>query len=348
MLVQGDDRLSFMKSAHLVIPDLFLPQHVAAEACVDLALPALQTLLVRAQPAHLSSGSLESWLCDIFCEGDQAIAPVTLRADGLEPGESYWLRADPVHLRLQRDQLILQAELSLASDEADQLCASLNAHFVAEGLRFFAPHPQRWYLQLDAAPEMNTHHLAQVVGRDVHGYLPQGSDALRWHGVFNEIQMLLFEHAVNQAREARGEIPVNSVWLWGGGRAVGELARPYAKVYSDSDLANAYAQVAEIHYGSFPDGASQCSPENEGGNVLMVWEGLRHALQQGDIHAWREGLLRFEHCCVQPLLDALRAGRIDSLTLDALQTGASRRFVLTRGGAWKLWRRPKPLAGYAA
>lgn len=354
-----------MRSIHLLIPDLFLPQPVCAEACADLALPALLTLLARAQPSGLQPESLEAWLCDIFCVADQAIAPVTLRADSLDPGASYWLCADPVYLHLQRDQLILQAGVSLTSDEATQLCASLNAHFVEDGLRFFAPHPQRWYLQLDAAPEMNTHHLAQVVGRDVNGYLPQGADALHWHGVFNEIQMLLFEHAVNQAREARGELPVNSVWLWGGGRAIGKLARPYDKMYGDSDLANAFAQAAGMHYAAIPNDISQCVPDNEGVGVLMVWEGLRHALQEGDIHAWRENLLRFEYCCAGPLLDALRAGRIDRLTLDVTksgnpqsskqdveltlpQTGASRRFVLTRAAAWMLWRRSKPLAAYAA
>ncbi len=335
-----------MSSVHLVVPDLFLPQEVAAEVCAGLVLPALETLLARAQSAPLSEESLEAWLCGAFSVADQAIAPVTLRADRLEPGEAYWLRADPVHLRLQRDQLILQAEVPLTVDEAAQLCASLNAHFVADGLCFVAPHPQRWYLQLDAAPDMSTRPLAQVAGRDVHAHLPQGADALRWHGVFNEIQMLLFEHAVNQAREACGLLSINSVWLWGGGRAVGELARPYAKVYGDSDLAASFAQTADIPHGSLTDDASQCIAGDDG-DALIVWEGLHRALQHGDLHAWREGLQRFEQCCAKPLLNALRTGRIARLTLDSPQAGAARRFVLTRGAAWKLWRRSLPLAGYA-
>jgi hypothetical protein len=335
-----------MRSVHLVVPDLFLPQQVAVEACAGLALPALETLLARAQPAPLLTESLEAWLCEAFGVADQAIAPVTLRADAVAPGAAYWLRADPVHLRLQRDQLILQPDVPLTADEAAQLCASLNTHFAADGLRFFVPHPQRWYLQLDAAPDMSTHPLAQVAGRNVHAHLPQGADALRWHGVLNEIQMLLFEHAVNQAREARGELPINSVWLWGGGYATGELARPCAKVYGDSDLASAFAQAAGIPHESLPDHATRCVASDDG-DALIVWEGLRRALQHGDLHAWREGLQRFEQCCAEPLLGALRAGRIKRLTLDIPHAGAARRFVLTRGAVWKLWRRPKPLARYA-
>jgi hypothetical protein len=335
-----------MNSVHLVIPDLFLPQQVAIEACAGLVLPALETLLARAQSAPLSAESLEEWLCGAFGVANQAIAPITLQADGLEPGEAYWLRADPVHLRLQRDQLILQADVPLTAEEAAQLCSSLNAHFFADGLCFVAPHQQRWYLQLDATPDMSTRPLTQVAGRNVHAHLPQGADALRWHGVFNEIQMLLFEHAVNQAREARGELPINSVWLWGGGQAIGELARPYTKVYGDSDLASAFAQAAGIPHNSLQDDAAQCVAGDDG-DVLIVWERLRRALQHGDLHAWREGLQRFEQCCAKPLLDALRAGRIARLTLNSPQAGAARRFVLTRGSVWKLWQHPKPLAGYA-
>ena len=334
-----------MRNVHLVIPDLFLPHEVAAEACAGLKLPALEKLLARAELALLPEESLEAWLCAAFGVADQAIAAVTLQADGMGPGEAYWLRADPVHLRLQRDQLILHPRVCLDVDEAAQLCASLNAHFAADGLRFFAPHPQRWYLQLDAAPGMTTHLLAQVAGKNVHAYLPQGPDALRWHGVFNEIQMLLFEHAVNQAREVRGELPINSVWLWGGGRAAGQLARSFARMYGDSDLAGAFAQAAGIPCEPLPDDATHCV-ENNDGDTLIVCEGLRCAMQQGDLHVWRDELQRLEQCCAATLLDALRAGRIAQLTLDILQAGASRRFVLARSAAWKLWRRPKLLTCY--
>ncbi len=343
--ISVDAKLAVMKNIHIVIPDLFLPHEVAAEACAGLKLPALEKLLARAQPAPLPAESLEAWLCVTFGMSDQAIAAATLRADGMEPGAAYWLRADPVHLRIQRDQLILQPDVHLDTDEAAQLCASLNTHFAGEGLRFFAPHPQRWYLQLDTTPDMATHPLAQVAGRNVHAYLPQGPDALRWHGVFNEIQMLLFEHAVNQAREARGELPINSVWLWGGGRVAGQLARPFVRMYGDSGLAEAFAQAAGIPCEPLPDDVIRWVEDNDG-DVLIVWEGLRRALQHGDLHAWRDGLQCFEQGCVAPLLNALHAGCIAQLTLDVLQAGASRRFTLTRVAAWKLWRRAKPLACY--
>ena len=334
-----------MKNVHVVIPELFLPRAWSVEACAGLKLPALEKLLARAMTEPSPADTLEAWLCGAFGVAGQAIAPVTLRADGMEPGNNYWLCADPVHLRIQRDQLVLQPGVSLGADEAAQLCASLNAHFADEGLRFFAPGPQRWYLQLDAAPDMLTHPLAQVAGKNVHAYLPQGADALHWHGVFNEIQMLFHEHAVNLAREERGELPVNSVWLWGGGRAM-PLACPFAKVYGDSTLAGAFARAAGIPCAALPDDARDCAGK-ESGDVLLACEGLHRAIQHGDLHAWRTSLQHFEQCCAAPLLDALCTGRIAQITLDVPNGNIARRFVLTRSGAWKLWQRTRRITHYA-
>lgn len=335
-----------MNNVHVVIPDLFLSREIAADIIAGLELPALETLLARAQPQRLPASGLEEWLCNAYGVADQAVAPVALLADGMAPESSYWLRADPVHLRIRHGKMILQADVLLACEEAAQLCASLNTHFSGAGLRFFAPHPQRWYLRLDKAPAMATRPVAQVAGKNVHAHLPAGADALHWTGVFNEIQMLFFEHAVNQAREARGELPVNSIWLWGGGYASGELVQPFARVYGDSDLAAAFALASGVPCAAAPQTGRGWSGHGDDA-VLLAWEGLRRALQQGDLQAWRASVQRFEQACAAPLLAALRAGRIARVTLDAPGEDVTRRFVLARGMAWKLWRRPQNLAHYA-
>ncbi len=329
---------------HVVVPDLFLPAEVAGEACAGLRLPALEWLLARAQAASLPVDTLEEWLCRAFGVSHQAIAPVTLQSEGIEPAGYYWLRVDPVHIQMQRDKMILRPEVALTADEAAQLCASLNAHFAEQGLHFFAPHPQRWYLRLDSVPDIVTRTLAQVAGRNVHRHLPQGADALRWHQIFNEIQMLFYDHAVNVAREERGELPINSVWFWGGGQATKELSRPFTKIFADSALAAAFAQAAGIPCATLPDDLEpDLAGQNE--NLLLVWDGLRRSLQQGELHAWRDSVLRLERNCVA-LKRALRNGRLSQLTLEVLNAGDGRSFVLTRVASWKLWRVAKPLARY--
>jgi len=335
-----------MIKVHVVIPELFLPPQLAAYASADLRLPALEKILARAQVAPLKIDSLEAWLCEHFGVDEMAIAPLTLQADGVPPGDAYWLRADPVNISMQRDQMLLQDDIALAAEEAAQLCASLNAHFAADGLRFYAPNPQRWYLQLDKMPQIHTYPLPQVVGADVHTHLPYGVEALRWHSLFNEIQMLFYEHAVNQAREQRGEPVVSAVWFWGGGRLASELLQPYAKVAGDSELAHAFARAAGIadlmSPAPMPAGRAE-----DGGDWLLVCEGLRSALHKANIAGWRSAVQQFEKNYAGPLLAALAQGGIGQITLDVLSESASRRFVLTRPALWKLWCSPKPLRHYS-
>jgi hypothetical protein len=337
-----------MKSCiHLVAPELFLPREIAAQACADLRLPALQALLARAEHETAGAESLESALCAAFGANDGAIAPVTLLADGGHPGEAYWLRADPVHLISRGNEIILHPVASLDAEEAAQFCADLNRHFAEEGLHFIAPRPDQWYLRLAHAPDLVTHPLARVAGRDIRHHLPQGSDALRWHSLLNEIQMLLYNHAVNAAREARGDWIINSIWPWGGGYAPENLRQPSARVYTDSPLAEAFAQAAGLSPVPLPGRERNWVGENLSG-ALVVWDGLRLAWQHGDIAAWRVSLQALEHHCAAPLLIALRRGKVEKVTLEALQEGGSQRFTLTPRTAWRIWRLSGGLEQYPA
>ncbi|HJV96354.1 MAG TPA: hypothetical protein VJ608_09975, partial [Albitalea sp.] len=53
----------------------------------------------------------------------------------------------------------------------------------------------------------------------------------------NEVQMLLYTHPINDAREARGELPVNSFWLSGCGRL--QQANTAAPLQVDGSLRSA-------------------------------------------------------------------------------------------------------------
>ena len=404
-----------MKSVHLVIPGLFLPKDLAAEAGDGLSLPALEKLLGRGRNEILDPVPLENLLCVSFgvpCATDAPIAPISAAFDGLAAG--CWLRADPVNLNLQRDQLLLAA-VQVGSEEAAALCASLNEHFAGQDMEFFAPHPQRWYVRLDALPRISTAPLSQVVGGDVRRVLPTGEDAARWHQLFNEIQMLLHAHPLNEAREARGEPIINSVWFWGGGcdtllmqqlairlgeqttpakslvmakpavcgisrqaaptvqeeaavanwgggydsangslRSSGEpvgpplagalLQKNYDSVSSDDVLVGVFATSSSATFSVWPE--KWRDAENKG-RQLLVWTGLRSALQSGDLGAWRIALQDFESSYARPIWQALRSGSIANLRIDILGGESMLRVVLTPADAWAFWRRARRLAEYS-
>ena len=128
----------------LLIPHLWWSRDVAGEAYRDLAVPMLETALTHATRRSYAAIAWEAWLCQAFeveRQRDWPIAPLTLTIDGCEPRSSYWLRADPVHLRAHRDRLVLadSSAFDISRDEADAFIEALNGHFAADKLHFVAP-----------------------------------------------------------------------------------------------------------------------------------------------------------------------------------------------------------------
>ena len=137
---------------------------------------------------------------------------------GNDAGSGYWLYAAPVHLLLQRDTFSLPAPapLPLAIEEIEAMTSVLNKHFAADNLKFFW-HDKQWFLRLSSNPNIKTSPPEAVVDKDISAFLPTGAGAINWASFTNELQMLLFEHPINQAREANGMPAINSLWCYGGG-----------------------------------------------------------------------------------------------------------------------------------
>jgi hypothetical protein len=244
--------------------------------------------------------------------------------------------------------MLLLSNSGISAAEAEQISASLNEHFAGQGMEFFAPHPQRWYVRLDTPPRIRTRTLSQVIGGDVRRVLPTGEDAPRWHQVFNEIQMLLFAHPLNEVREARGALTINSVWLWGNGHVALPLQKAYGKVSSDDVLVEMFAAAAGVSFSAWDGQWRETENNAKGGEQLLVWTGLRSALQSGDLAAWRTALQDFETGYARPLLQALRGGKIARLQIDIGGSDSMRRVQLTRSDTWAFWRRAKHLEKYSA
>lgn len=324
-----------------IIPYLFPPARLLEAAAQDLHLPALQTLLARSSRQPCPDGGVEAALCEalgISRQQDWPLAPITLKADGGVAGDAYWLRADPVHLRVMRDRIVLADAdaLSLSREEADALAAAIGQHF-GDDLNPLPLHPRRWYLRYPQAPRLTTTPLSVAVGRDIDPLLPQGDDAMRFRAELNELQMLLHEHPVNQAREARGELPVNSLWLWGGGRLPVTCAMP-VPLYAG----NAEAQAL----GAFCNARVQALPAHRnaklfGSDGVILLDTLTPSGQVGDAYGWREALRELEQDWFVPLLGRLR--KIGPQGLRLMDPVSGKTLHLRARDAWKFWRRPRSL-----
>ncbi len=188
-------------------------------ASIDEGAPALTRLLAAAgAPAVDRDGSI-GVICTalgIAKQRDWPVAPWLARGAGIAATAAYWLCAEPATFEVGRGDVSLSGTVTdLEPVETTALLSSLNAHFAREGVRFDAPHAAHWLAGCVATQSLSTQPPESVIGKPLLGHLMEGTDGGRWRSWQNEIQMLLFEHPVNVAREAAGRAVVNSVWLLG-------------------------------------------------------------------------------------------------------------------------------------
>ncbi len=342
---------------HVLVPDAFWPLQEMTDAMGDLAPEGLETLIARGRHEVAPPLSAERWLLESFGverQRDWPAAPYCLyadgRASGMLPGEDIWMRADPVHLRLEGGELLLVdgTLCAIKSEEAEPLARDINSHF-AGGFTVIPQHAERWYMRLPSAPDMETEPLACVCGRSIYAHLPRGPDAIGWQGIANELQMLLHEHPVNVAREARGELSLNSLWLWGAGRAAPPQSRPYQLVLANDPLACGLAQASGAVAVPPPANAiAWLDRESESGIVLLVLDALRAPSCHADAPAWRDQLSGLDRDWFAPLALALRRHRIGMVTLHLLGPQHTLHVETTGNDLRRFWRRAKPFATWAA
>ena len=338
----------------LLIPDLLLPRELGAEPYNELRTTALGTVLARGRTTSRAAVAYEEWVCNAFGVARQQDVPVAatlLGADGGDPRHHYWLCADPVHLRADRNRLVIAGRAEdIEAAEARDMIAALNQHFAPDGVEFHAPSPQRWYVGTERVPRLVTTPIARAVNRSVEPNLPQGADALAWHRVINEAQMILHAHPANAAREERGALVVNSIWLWGGGTLPAASPPPYAHVWSRDRLPRALAAATGVTHHDLPPNCAAwiAAAAIDHHHHLLVCNGPADALSRADVPAWRNEVAALDADWIEPLLAALRANKITTLTLVACNTDNLLEATLARSALWRFWRRAQSLSRYAA
>ena len=328
----------------LVIPGLFAAPPAAR-------VPALEMVLARGRCASEDSQRLESWLRDAFELGEKPLpaGALTLLGTGADPASDCWSRADPVDLRLLRDRVILVpgAALHIREEEAQALCEALNGHF-GERMAVRVVSAERWVARFPNEVEIDADSPLELAGRDVELARSAPASASFSHRILNEAQMVLHAHPVNQAREARGEPAVNSVWLWGAGRAPRIEAANWQSVSADDPVALGLARAAGVRHRPLGGSAAEWLERMpEDGRHLMVIDRLRAPLALGAGAEYQDGVAAIERDWAAPLLGALRAGRIGMLSIHVPDAGKCAAYETIRGDLRRFWRRRKPLESYA-
>ena len=162
------------------------------------------------------------------------------------PGQA-WAFITPCHWAMGREHATLTdpATLDMSEAESRTLLAAMQPYFATEGITLHYAAPTRWLAKGDVFKRLPTASLDRVLGRNVDRWLPPSKQIKLLQ---NEMQMLLYTHAVNDERTARGQRSVNSFWVSGSG-ALTETATdaPQVKVtraLAPSAFANDWATYA--------------------------------------------------------------------------------------------------------
>jgi len=325
----------------LVLPGLIWPSADATGLTADLSLPALERLFGCARITHQERASFDDTVCAAFGlpAGKAPIAALRRRGEaGPATPTGEWMCADPVHLHFARERMLLSDAYSLeiSTAEADALTAALNDFFTSEEpslARFEAATADRWYLRLDTAVDARFIALNDVVGRPISHFMPEGAEARRWQQIANEIQVLLHNHPVNQAREADGRPVINSVWFWGPGPMPENLIAPAPHILANDPLSRGLASACGI--------ATHDTNASVIGDTFIVLDALHAAALHLDLHAWRTALLELEAGWFAPLLAMLKSRRLTRLSIRCPGDHASLMLELVPSDLWKFWRRSR-------
>ena len=154
---------------------------------------------------------------------------------------------------------------------------------------------------------------ADPVGADVDG-------AARLRQLMSEIEMWLFEHAVNGARTAGAAPAVNGLWLWGGGPALTSLPAVAGRTAGNDVFFRAFESRPGLPHAA--------------ASAVFVIDA------EPGTDQWRDAESRW----LKSSVAALRAGRIERLVLSA----GTRCFSVSARWRRRFWRRSKPCWGYFA
>ena len=311
--------------------DVYLPQFAQFLLSDDDA-PAFAKLCAVGTWEVDAKHPIEASLCQQFGvkkQGDWPLAPLALMGESAEQKTGHWFLAHPVHFLLQRDFFTLGDAVRLSTDEMKSLSLDLNQHFAQDG--YFLPSKSGDFLYFYANDDVDvtTFLMSEAMGRDVGKYMPQGKHGMKFQALLNEVQMLLHDHPMNQVREQKGLLPVNSLWLSGGG-CVESINQP-AQELSFQFFANDISSAGLAKWAGIPCqklAAGYVSLKSQGDAVVVT-----------DIHD-------LERTWFAPLLQSLKKTELKAVRCHFDVHGMTFTLHLKPLDTWKFWRKASPAPAY--
>ncbi|MBC8119809.1 MAG: hypothetical protein H7X75_09580 [Burkholderiaceae bacterium] len=318
----------------LLVAGALVPAKLATALCASLDTPHLLDRLAHAKSIETTTAPPSAgadfgtpgtahldWLARrLFSRpshsptGPYALAEIS----GAIPTTFVW-HADPVHVEVARDRLVVQAiDTAPTADDAAQLIGIANELLSAAGCQLVAAGDQ-WFLLTEHDWAIDALPLASVLGSSVT--MPVGPDAQTWTRLHNEIQMAWHAQSMNQMQDRETQT-INALWLHGGGRWQPLPHIEFAQVQCDAPEWRGAARAAD---------ARGCPLESTViDRTLIVIDDLLAPKQREDWAAWLQILSAIDR----------RLGAHQRDAVDLVLTGSTQRaFASRHSDRYRFWRR---------
>lgn len=185
----------------------------------------------------------------------------------------------PCHWQIGMDQVVMAdpADLNLSDEESQQLLQAMQPFLQEDGLHVTWHSALQWHAQGELLAGLACASLDRVIGQNVKPWMPDSPAARPLQRLQSEMQMLLYNHPVNDAREARRQHSVNAFWLHGA--------------------------------GTLPVGDRPLTPRIE------MPDALRRSALRGDVAAWQQAWQQLDATAVAALLAHFQATGQATLSL---------------------------------
>ncbi len=316
----------------LIIPGLFnLPAHELDAQALQRITPALHQLLRFAHQQAVKACDFD----DILLQRlglKQAALPWAQAMQGDATGRTMLFR--PVYLKADINNAIV-FPVDENHDDIDFVINDL-AEFFKQDCEIKKLPDGHWLMMLKSVrPVDGAPHYLSALGKKVTHYLEQARMNLDWFRLFNEMQMFLHQHVVNQRRQQNGQLLINSLWCWGADDYHGEKL-PGVHWFSDEVGLDALGNL----FDATTHPLSDLSADAPGGEAIIIDLSLLKALKQNPDADLMKILEKLEEECFEPLLKSKAA--------ITLHSGSGMNLQYQPRMSWQRWKRPVSLAGFPA
>ncbi len=316
---------------HIVISHAAAPGPRCRAASATLQLPHLQALLRQAGAQRLHTGDPDTLtpLAEHLASGqaypDGLVPWAAWLAQGsaLYQDSQHWALISPCHLQIHSDHVAMRdpAVLELGEDESRTLLAAMQPYFEEDGIALHWHNAHTWLAQGAVFQHLACASLARVRGQPTDPWIPRQREAQGLRRLQNEMQMLLYTHATNDARSARGQAPVNGFWISGTGSPLADsgtshsTASPLQALLADGGANLAFINPYALYIDTLSAGALKDDP-----------------------HAWIQAWQNLDAQVFAPLAAPQASGAEISVSLCGVQR--ARTWVSGRASLWQRIKQP--------